>query len=65
MGFCCNSCFDKIAITELEQGDWDNDDEETRKRKCCCVCKCLLITVVIVGILLLGPMLYVVINKYS
>ncbi|AGQ20365.1 hypothetical protein CaLGV107 [Clostera anastomosis granulovirus A] len=69
MGFCCNSCFDKINITELEDGELEDEDGDTRRCCChctCCRCLCLLLTIVVaVSVFVLYPTIYVAVRKFT
>ncbi|ACZ63590.1 PrGVORF104 [Pieris rapae granulovirus Wuhan] len=66
MGLCCNSCLDKINISEIEDGAWE-DDEINQKRCCCCCswcrfCICFLLIVFTVCIIVLYPTIYLAIK---
>ncbi|AAM70315.1 hypothetical protein [Phthorimaea operculella granulovirus] len=55
MGLCCNSCFDNITITEVE--NWDDFEETTRKCKCC---KRFLVIMFVLCILILPLIVFVI-----
>ncbi|UXX41916.1 hypothetical protein [Psilogramma increta granulovirus] len=61
MGLCCNSCLDKINITEIEDGFDDENDEQKRCCFCCTCCRCVMCMLVVgfvVGIVFFIPSFY-------
>ncbi|AKS25451.1 Clas108 [Clostera anastomosis granulovirus B] len=68
MGLCCNSCLDKINITEMEEG-WDDENDGDQKRCCCCCtwCRfvmCLLFIGLVVGVVFFIPSFYLGLKTY-
>jgi len=62
---CCNSCFDKITITEMGGGD-DNEDDYDEERcciRCCCCFRCLLIITFVACIFILILTVYIAIKN--
>ncbi|AAS82626.1 ORF112 [Agrotis segetum granulovirus] len=63
MGFCCDSCFDKITEIREEEGLLDEDE---KKCGCCCCCKCCKCLLLLLFLGLLGAFTALcVINKDS
>ncbi|QOD40073.1 Maph110 [Matsumuraeses phaseoli granulovirus] len=69
MGLCCNSCFDKITITDIENGSLPDEEKENDHCCCCCccscnrLCKCFIILAFVVCFVLLFPSMYMVIKN--